>query len=282
MDIPMLELRNQMKIPTLGFGTYRSTDVRDVQVFEDAIKAGYSYFDTASFYGNEDKLGSAIKRSQMPRESFQIATKVWKEEMGYENTLVACRQSLGRLQMDYLDVYLIHWPKSDIQDENWERHLQDTWRAMEELYDSGLVKAIGVSNCLPHHLEVIIKTATIQPMINQIEFHPGYWQEETVSFCQKNGIMVQAWSPLGRTRLFENSLLNELAKKYQVSVAQICLRFAVQKQVMPLPKASKYTRMIENLEIFDFVISQEDMKQIERLPQIGWSGEHPDRERVRF
>lgn len=282
MKIPILKLMNQMQIPTVGFGTYRSTDERDMQVFEDAISSGYRYFDTASFYKNEEKLGKAIKESELSRDNFQIATKVWKEDMGYKNTLTACEKSLDSLQMDYLDVYLIHWPKASLVDESWEVHLLETWRALEELYEKRLVKAIGVSNCLVHHLEVILSRANIKPMINQIEFHPGYCQDETVSYCQEKDILVQAWSPLGRTRLFSDSLLCELAEKYQVSVAQICLRFAVQKKVMPLPKASNCLRMKNNLDIFNFEISKEDMEIIEKMPQTGWSGEHPDRERVRF
>ncbi|RDU23333.1 aldo/keto reductase [Anaerosacchariphilus polymeriproducens] len=278
----MLELRNHMQIPTIGFGTYKSTQARDIKEFEDAIRAGNRYFDTASFYGNEEKLGSVLNASNLPRESFQIASKVWKEEMGYENTLNACKASLKRLQMNYIDVYLVHWPKADIQDENWKVKLLDTWKAMEECYEAGLVKAIGVSNFLPHHLDVIMEKAKVQPMINQLEFHPGYIQAEAVLYSQKNDIVVQAWSPLGRTKLFEDPLLVELAEKYQVSVAQICLRFAIQQQVMPLPKSSNYERMLNNLDVFHFEIQEEDMERIQKMPQTGWSGEHPDRERVKF
>lgn len=278
----VLKLRNQMQIPTIGFGTYKSTQSRDVKEFEDAIQAGYRYFDTASFYGTEEKLGNALKASGLPRESFQVASKVWKDEMGYENTLNACKESLKRLQMDYLDVYLVHWPKADKNDENWKAKLWDTWNAIQECYEAGLVKAVGVSNFLPHHLDVIMGKAKIQPMINQIEFHPGYIQEEAVLYSQKNDIVVQAWSPLGRTRLFQDTLLVELAEKYQVSVAQICLRFAIQQQIMPLPKSTTYERMKENLNVFHFEIQEEDMERIRKMPQTGWSGEHPDRERVKF
>lgn len=278
----MLELRNNMKIPCIGFGTYRTTDNRDFQVFDDAIRAGYRYFDTASYYQNEQELGQAIRKSKLPRESFQIGTKVWKEEMGYEKTLLACKRSLERLQTDYIDVYLIHWPKASLTDKNWKQLLLETWRAMEECYHHGFVKAIGVSNCLPHHLEVILKSANVKPMINQIEFHPGYLQEDTVAYCKNNNIVVQAWSPIGRTRLLENPLLIDLANKYEVNVPQICLRFGIQKQVMPLPKSSSLEHMKKNLKVFEFEIQKEDMALIEGMPQTGWSGEHPDKERVRI
>lgn len=273
-------LNNGCRIPAVGFGTYKTTQGNTSDVLKTAILAGYRYFDTASFYGNEEEIGSVIRESRIDRKEFVLASKVWKTEMGYENTRWAFEASRKRMQTDYLDLYLIHWPKADLQDEQWKQKLKDTWRAMEELYEEGKIKAIGVSNCLPHHLEVILESGNAVPAVNQLEIHPGYLQRDAVEFCRKHGILVQAWSPLGRSRVLQTPLLLELAEKYGVSCAQLCLRFDIQYGVLPLPKASSFERMKQNREVFGFEISEEDMERILNMPQTGWSGEHPDRERV--
>lgn len=275
-------LQNGVQIPCVAFGTYKAAEDESELVIRKAIEAGYRYFDTASFYGTEQYLGAAIRQSGIPREEFFIASKVWKEEMGYENTKQAFARTLERLDTDYLDLYLIHWPLPVPEYSDWKQLDAETWRAMEELYQEGRIRAIGLSNFLPHHIENLLENCEIRPMVNQLEFHPGYAQEAAVRYCQEHGIQMQAWSPLGRQRLAGDTLILALAEKYGVSSAQICLRYAVQKQVIPLPKSSSLERMKQNQDIFHFEISQEDMYRLDTMPQTGWSGEHPDWERVRI
>ena len=180
------------------------------------------------------------------------------------------------LGMDYLDLYLIHWPRPDAACEEWKELDRGSWRAMEELYRAGRVRAIGVSNFLPHHLENLLEVCTVPPMVDQIEFHPGYVQWETVEFCRASQILVEAWSPLGRQRLADDPLLAELAGKYGVSQAQICLRFALDCGVVPLPKSADAGRMRQNLAL-DFALEAEDLERLRTMPQTGWSGLHPDK-----
>ena len=275
-------LNNGNEVPCIGFGTYKSTTGEQEDVLKKAVEAGYRYFDTASFYQNEEELGRVLKESGIPREEFYLTTKVWKTELGYEETKEACRGSMERLETDYLDGYLIHWPKQNPGDTAWKERVWDTWRAMEELAEEKKVRTIGVSNFLVHHLETLLEKARIRPAIDQIEFHPGYMQRETVEFCRKNGILVQAWSPIGRARVLKEPLLLRMAEKYGKSPAQICLRFALEWGVMPLPKSSSPGRMKENMDVFDFSLEDGDKQQLTDMPRTGWSGEHPDRERVYF
>ena len=275
-------LNNGTRIPCMGFGTYKAADGNNAQIIRTAIDRGYRYFDTASFYETEDYVGQAIRESKIAREDFFLASKAWKNEMGYKEVKDAFVQTLNRLGTEYLDLYLIHWPLPTPDYDDWKELDRQTWRALEELYKEGKVRAIGLSNFLPHHIMSLMEHCEIKPMVNQIEFHPGYTQEATVRYCQENDIQVQAWSPIGRGRVLEDPLMLELSRKYQVSVAQICLRYALQKKVIPLPKSSSEERMRQNQDIFSFEISTEDMSRIDTMPQTGWSGEHPDRVRVRF
>lgn len=268
-------LSNGVEIPAVGFGTYL-TGEKDDGTVAAALEAGYRHFDTASFYGTEQALGEALKAAGVPREELFLTSKLWKDEMGYENALAAFERSLQKLGSDYLDLYLIHWPRTDDLTAEWRQLDRDTWRALEDLYRAGRVRAIGVSNFLPHHLRNLMETAEIAPMVNQIEFHPGYPQTYTVEFCKAHGILPEAWSPLGRTRVLQDERLAGIAAKYGKSVAQLCVRFALQCGVAPLPKSSSPARMQANLDVFDFVISDEDMDRILTLPQFGWSGLHPD------
>jgi len=272
-------LNNGVQIPCIGFGTYKAATGNSADIIATAIEAGYRFFDTASFYETESYLAEAIKRSGLPREDFFITSKVWKTEMGYQETLEAFERTLKNLNTDYLDLYLIHWPRPTL-DKEWKDVCVATWKAMEELYKAGRVRAIGLSNFLPHHLDVILQNCTVKPMVNQLEMNPGYTQEAAVNYSQANDILVQAWSPLGRQRVLQAKLLVELAEKYQVSPARICLRYELQKGINPIPKASAMERMKDNMNVFDFTISTEDMHKLNTLPQIGWSGEHPDFERV--
>lgn len=275
-------LKNGVKIPCLGYGTYKAADGKSGEIIKMAIDAGYRYFDTASFYETEGYLGDAIKESGLPREDFFIASKVWKTEMGYRETKEAFARSLSALGTEYLDLYLIHWPRPELSLSDWRGCMCETWRAMEELYREGKIRAIGLSNFLPHHIEALMERAEVEPAADQLEFHPGHTQEAAVRYCKEHGILVQAWSPLGRTRVISDELITELSEKYGVSGAQICLRYAVQRGIVPLPKASSAERMKQNQDVFGFSLSKEDMYRISTMPPVGWSGEHPDRERVCF
>lgn len=276
MQQKTFQLQNGVLLPAIGFGTYKVTDGNGKQGISDALETGYCYLDTASFYGNEAEIGEAVKESGIPRGELFLASKVWKDEMGYEETKNAFEKSCERMQTDYLDLYLIHWPKRSQEDKDWKDRLKETWRAMEELYEAGRIRAIGVSNFLPHHLEVILEDAKINPMVDQLELHVGYLQLAAVNYCREHDIIVQAWSPLGRRRVLEEPVVVSLAKKYQVTPAQFLLGFLYQEGFSVIPKASAKERMISNQQIFDFVLSEEDKYFLECLPQMGWSGEHPD------
>lgn len=269
-------LNNGMHIPETGFGTYKLKDGNNAEVFEMALKAGYRYFDTASFYENEEVLGRILKESQIPREELFLASKVWKTEMGYEETKAACERSLQRLQTEYLDLYLIHWPIPSADCADWKKLDVDTWRAMEELQKEGKVKAIGLSNFLPHHIDNILEHCTIRPVVDQLELHPGYMQEAAIRYCWEQDIAVQAWSPVARGRVFDHPLLVSLADKYQTSVPQICLQYLRQRNILIVPKASSLERMRENLAEATFKLEREEMQKITSMPQCGWNGGHPD------
>ena len=274
------ELNNGVKIPCLGYGTYKAANNESADIIAMAIEAGYRFFDTASFYETESFLAEAIARSGLKREEFFITSKVWKSEMGYEQTLHAFSRTLNNLSTDYLDLYLIHWPRYELKTDTWKQVCIDTWKALEKLYKDGKVKAIGLSNFLPHHIDLILENCEIKPMVNQLEFHPGYTQDAAVNYCKQHNILVQAWSPLGRMRVMNHPLIIELSEKYNVSPARICLRYALQKGINSIPKSSSMERMKDNQNIFNFEITLEDMHRLDTLPQTGWSGEHPDFDRV--
>ena len=273
-------LNNGVEIPAVAFGTYKAADGKSADVIRAAIGAGYRYFDTASFYGTETYLAEAIRESGIPRREFFIASKLWKDEMGYENVKSAFERTLNNLRTDYLDLYLIHWPLPEPGYKEWRQLDKETWRAMEELYEAGKIRAIGLSNFLPHHIENILKDCRVRHAVDQIEYHPGYSQEAVVNYCRERGILVQAWSPIGRSRVLDEPLVKELAAKYDVSPAQICLKFAVQRNIIPLPKSSSEDRMRENLDLYSFELEQDDIWRLSTMPQTGWSGEHPDRARA--
>jgi len=270
------KLSNGLEIPCLGFGTYNPGGGDNCKLIQTAIEEGYRYFDTASLYETERALGQTVKESGIARSEFFIASKVWMDEMGYAGTKQAFERTLNRLQTDYLDLYLIHWPRQSEDDTDWKERDLDTWRAMEELYTEGKIKSIGLSNFLPHHMDNILKCGTIKPMANQLELHPGYSQEAAVTYCKNQNVLVQAWSPLGRGNLLTHPVLCRMAEKYNKSTAQLCLKFLVQKEIVPLVKASGRERMRENADIYDFEISKEDMSVLDCMPQTAWSGEHPD------
>lgn len=270
-------LNNNYKIPNIGFGTFRTPSGEETEKSViDAIKSGYRHIDCAAAYGNEKSVGEAIRKSGVAREELFITSKLWNDDKGYENTLAAFNRTLEDLQLDYLDLYLIHWPIAKASKNNWQEANCESWRALEELYKQGKVKAIGVSNFLGHHLDPLLKTAKIKPMVNQIEIHPGMLQEETVKFCEENNILVEAWAPFSNGQIFNNPLLKEIADQYKKSVAQISLRWIIQKGIIPLPKSVTPERIKNNLDVFDFEIKAQDVEKIDRLTDCGGSGLHPD------
>lgn len=270
-------LASGAKMPCIGYGTWQTPDgdVARKCVYE-AIKAGYRHIDTAAAYGNEESVGAGIKDSGVSRDELFITTKHWITNRGYEKTIAACEESLKKLGIDYLDLYLIHWPCVSKISDNWEEINADTWRGFEKLYKDGKIRAIGVSNFLPSHLESLKARSTIKPMVNQIEFHPGYTQTELADYCKKEGIVLQAWSPLGCGAVLGDAFLAEMAAKYNKSVAQLCIRFALQSGFVPLPKSTNAERIAANMEVFDFEISAEDMEKIAKMPRTGYSGFYPE------
>ncbi len=279
MKIPNITLNNNMVVPAVGFGTCKHTYDKPIdKIILNAMEAGFRYFDTASFYETERDLGRSIKTSTIKRSELIIATKAWYEELGYKQVKEAFARSLDRLGLDYIDLYLIHWPKASAEDTHWKETLQETWAAMEELKQKGLVKALGVSNFLPHHMEVLLKKAKEKPVVDQLELHLGYFQEYAVNYLKKMNIQAQAWSPIGRAKegFTSNKILNQMADKYGVSVQKLGLRFLIQRSVMPLPWTKTTEHMKNNLDIFDFEITEEDMSMLSCMPQETWLGEHPD------
>jgi methylglyoxal/glyoxal reductase len=262
-------LHNGVKMPWMGLGVFKVSEGEEVvQSVKAAIKNGYISIDTASFYKNEEGVGQAIKESGVPREELFITTKLWNADQGYESTLKAFETSLNNLGLDYLDLYLIHWPGKD--------KYKETWKAFEKLYKEGRVRAIGVSNFQVHHLEDLMSTAEIKPMVNQVEFHPHLTQKELLAFCKKEGIQLEAWSPLKQGQLLNEPVLEDIAHKYNKSVAQVILRWDLQNGVVTIPKSIKEHRIIENANIFDFELSLEDMEKIDGLNQDSRAGSHPD------
>lgn len=274
-----LLLTNGVAIPWVGFGTYKATDKEAADCVKAAVEIGYRHIDTAYFYGNEAGVGRGVAQCRdeygLKREDIFVTSKVWNTDRGYEKTLAAFEKTMENLKLDVLDLYLIHWPAAASQYENWEELNLGTWRAMTELYKKGRIRAIGVSNFRLHHLKALMETE-VKPMVNQIEYHPGCLQEETVNYCKENGMLVEAWSPLGRGRVLTHPVLVELSEKYQKSTAQLCLRFCLQHGIVPLPKSVNLERIRENGEIFDFEISSGDMERIDNLGEFGGSGLDPD------
>ena len=271
------QLHNKVEIPQVGFGTWQMPDGETAaDAVMHAIEAGYTHIDTAAVYHNEIGVGAGIRMSGVPREKLFVTSKLWNDVRGYEETLKAFDASLKRLALDYLDLYLIHWPRPLAFRDTYQEVNRETWKAFEYLLEKGYVRAIGVSNFLPVHMEALLKTAQVIPMVDQIEFHPGWMQPETVAFCKEHDILVEAWSPLGSGRVLENATLQALGKQYGKSAAQICLRWCLEQGVLPLPKSVTPQRIQENTAIFDFALTPEDMARIAALPPFGGSGHDPD------
>ncbi|WP_053375896.1 aldo/keto reductase [Paenibacillus sp. FJAT-27812] len=266
-------LHNGVKMPWFGLGVFKVEEGDELEnAVASAIKNGYRSIDTAAIYGNEAGVGNGIqqglKQASLNREDLFVTSKVWNADLGYGSTLAAYEASLSKLGLQYLDLYLIHWPV--------EGKFKEAWRALETLYKQGRVKAIGVSNFQIHHLEELMKDAEIKPMINQVEYHPRLTQLELRSFCMENGIQFEAWSPLMQGQLLDNPLLMEIAERYNKSVAQIILRWDLQNGVITIPKSTKEARIIANAEVFDFELSSDDMDRISGLNENLRVGPDPD------
>ncbi len=270
-------LGNGYKMPCIGLGTWQ---LRDKELLEELIgsayAAGYRLIDTAAAYSNEIGIAKAINKNGLPREELFLSDKVWNTCRGFEAVRTACQNSLKKLKTDYLDLYLIHWPASPKLYPNWEEINADTWRGMESLLEEGLVRAIGVCNFKIRHLEALKKTEKIKPMVDQIEFHPGMCDEGLMGYCRENGILLQASSPLGNGEILKNPELMEVADKKGRSVAQIVLRWELQKGILVIPKTANKDRLAENMDVFDFELSEEEMKRIDAIPFCGGLGIDPD------
>ena len=250
-------LSNGVKIPAIGFGTYKSgSDDETAKIVKYALEKGYRHIDTAAFYDNEVGIGNGIKESGVKREEVFLVTKLWNDDHGYENTIKAFNKSLEKLKVDYIDLYLIHWPN---------KLNSETWRAFEHLYEIGKVKAIGVCNFKIGHLEELMKSAKIKPMVNQVEVHPLNSKNNMVDYCNEHNIQLVAWSPIMRGKIFSNELIMSLSEKYKKTIVQIVLRWHIERGVVPIPKSSNEERIKENFDIFDFNISSEDINAINSL-----------------
>ncbi|WP_210364758.1 aldo/keto reductase [Bacillus sp. REN3] len=262
-------LHNGVKMPWFGLGVFKVQEGSEViESAKAAIKNGYKSIDTAAVYKNEEGVGLAIKESDVPRQELFITTKVWNSDQGYESALKAFETSMEKLGLDYLDLYLIHWPV--------EGKYKDTWKALEKLYRDGRVRAIGVSNFHVHHLKNLMADAEIKPMVNQVEYHPHLSQTELLAFCKEEGIQLEAWSPLKQGELLSEPAIVAIAEKHKKTPAQIILRWDLQNGVVTIPKSVKEHRIIENADIFDFELSAEDMEKLNSLNKNERVGPDPD------
>ena len=266
-------LNNGLQIPAVGLGTWQITD-RDVMkaVLDRACREGYRLIDTAAAYSNEIAIAKAIMAAGIDRKELLISDKVWNTFRGYDAVQEACKKSLKKLKTDYLDIYLIHWPASKKLYPDWAEINAETWRGMEKLYRDGYVRAIGVCNFKAHHLEELAKSEEITPCIDQVEFHPGYRQEELMQYCLEHAILLEASSPLGNGQILEYDTIKKIASDHGKSAAQICLGWALQKGAAVIPKTTDPERLIQNLDVFDFVLTSEEMRDLDSVPYCGGLG----------
>lgn len=262
-----VKLNNGINMPYFGLGVYLADVGSEVQnAMRQALKVGYRLFDTASFYGNEADVGKVVKENMILRDEIFVTTKLWNSDHGYDRTIKAYQESLDRMGLETIDLYLIHWPV--------ERFRKESWRALETIYEEGRCRAIGVSNYTIWHLEELLSSAKIVPTVNQVEFSPFLFQQDLLDFCRKNEIQLEAYSPLTRGTKFNHPVLNKIAAKYQKSSAQILIRWVLEHDVVVIPKSSNPDRIRENAEIFDFKIDTEDMNQLAGLAEdyrVSWN-----------
>lgn len=273
-------LTNGVQIPCIGLGTWQALDGAAVQnAVKAAISSGYRHIDTAAAYKNETGVGKGIRDSRVPREEIFITSKLQNADHGYQKTVEAFEKTLRHLRVSYLDLYLIHWPNPLPYRDCWEKVNAETWRAFEEFYKDGRIRAIGVSNFHPHHLDAIMQTATIAPMVNQIRLCPGDYKTEIIEYCRKNNILAEAYSPLGGSgsaNLLHAPPLLELAKKYKKKPAQICIKWCLQNGFLPLPKSVTSQRIEENMDVFDFTLEESDIALLSELTGYPDPFPHPD------
>ncbi len=263
-------LNTGKSMPMLGLGVFKCTDEEAYNTVRTALESGYRHIDTATIYRNEEMVGKAIKDSKINREELFITTKVWTEDVRADATRQAIETSLKKLDLDYVDLYLIHWPVKE--------KYKETWKDMEKIYKEGLSKSVGVSNFLQHHLEDLLSSTDLVPAVDQLEFHPYLIQRPLLDFCKQNKIQFESWSPLGATKnnLLENEVLVELGEKYGKTPAQIILRWNIQNDVVTIPKSANKDRQIQNISIFDFEISEEDIQRVNALDKDERVSQHPD------
>jgi diketogulonate reductase-like aldo/keto reductase len=270
-------LSNGVKIPCIGFGTWRTPEGElAVSSVKAALRAGYRHIDTAAIYGNEESVGRGIRESGIKRDEIFLTTKLWNTEHGYEAALKAFEESVKKLGTDYLDLYLIHWPNPVKFRGNWQEANAGTWRAFEELYRAGKLRAIGLSNFHQRHIEPLLKTASIVPQVNQIRLCPGCTQDPVAEYCRSKNILLEAYSPLGAGEIFAAPEMKGFAEKYRRSIAQICIRWSLQRGYLPLPKSVTPERIIENAKVFDFELTPEDVEKIAGLTGIAGLARDPD------
>ena len=272
-----VELANGVRMPTIGFGTWQiPLNEQFKSTIQTAIQIGYRHFDTSQIYNNSELMGQAIRESGIPRSEFFISSKICASHRSYESAKEAFEEICSQLGFDYLDLLIIHWPAAQGEPMVWQAQNAGTWRALEELYKNGRVRAIGVANFLPHHLVPLLARAKVAPMVNQLECHPGYCQQATLRFCADRGIAVQGWSPLGRGALTRHPTVMAIAHAHGVSPAQVCLRWSLQHGVAPIPKATELQHQRENLSVFGFELTADDMNELDSMPLTAFSGLHPD------
>lgn len=270
-------LSNEVAIPAIGFGTWQTPDDETgVNAVMTALEAGYRHIDTAQGYANEGSVGKAVKLSGIPRDEIFITSKLDNPMHGYGNTMMSFERSLEKLGTDYMDLFLIHWPNPLQYRDSWQQTNAQTWKAFEELYNAGKIRAIGISNFRQHHIDELMKTAKIAPMVNQIRLCPGETQDELVDYCTQRGILLEAYSPLGTGLIFDVPQMKEMAEKYGKSIAQICIRWSLQNGWLPLPKSVTADRIKENIDVFDFELSSEDVAAIAGLKGCVGLSKDPD------
>lgn len=271
------KLSNGVEIPCIGFGTWQTPN-GDVAVSSvlSALEAGYRHIDTAQGYGNEESVGIAVKKSGIDRKEIFITSKLNNNDHGYQKTLDAFEETMKKLDMDYIDLFLIHWPNPIAFRDQWQEANAGTWKAFEELYNAGRIRSIGISNFHPHHIDELMKTATIAPMVNQIRLCPGDTQDEVVDYCRSQNILLEAYSPLGVGKIFDVPEMQTLAEKYGKSIAQICIRWSLQRGYLPLPKSVTPARIKENADVFDFELSADDVQLIADLKGVVGYSADPD------
>ncbi len=269
-------LANGVAIPCVGLGTWKLLEEECINSVQSALELGYRHIDTATAYRNEKSVGEGIHRSGIPRNEIFVTDKLWNSSKGYEQALAACKKSLDFLGLEYLDLYLIHWPRSQKHFDDFIELNNATWRAFETLYKDGYVRAIGVSNFLEHHLDPLLDSCSILPTVNQMELSPGCRQDGIAEYCQSRNILCEAYSPLARGNVLHSPQLAQISSKHKATPAQICLNWSISRGYLPLPKSAHTERLHENTNIFSFKLDDDDNKLLDELSSLGRTVAHPD------